>query len=150
MHSTHKASKMHTKGLLLRTLDVSETFQRKLWGKYCISHMVFDCLRGRFMCTYLPIHMLAWQESVEGSWADGPSVAPSADRTSAAWLVTSWYSWMNWYRFMMRDASTIPFSLLICEEAKAITWIIQHTGIVYCMYVHACSHNPTLSWNILV
>lgn len=73
------------------------------------------------MFTNLPIHMLAWQESVEGSGADGPSVAPSAARTPAAWLVMSRYSWMNWYRFMMRDASTMPFSLLIWEEAKATT-----------------------------
>lgn len=65
---------------------------------------------------YLPIHMLAWQESVEGSWTDGSLLAPSADSTSAAWLEMSWYSWMNWYRFMMRDASIIPVSLLIWEN----------------------------------
>lgn len=71
-----------------------------------------------FRCTYLPIHMLAWQESVEGSWADGPSVAPPADSTSAAWLVMSRYSWMNWYRFMMREASIMPFCLFIWEEVN--------------------------------
>lgn len=44
--------------------------------------------------------------------------APPADSTSAAWLVMSWYSWMNWYRFMMRDASIVPVSLLIWWEGK--------------------------------
>lgn len=62
----------------------------------------------------LPIHMLAWQESPDERVPDG-RLAPSADSTSAAWLVMSRYSWMNWYRFMMRDASTIPFSLLIWQ-----------------------------------
>lgn len=65
--------------------------------------------------TDLPIHMLAWQESVEGSWAD---VAPSAESTSAAWLVMSRYSCVNWYRFMIREASTTPSSLLIWKDKE--------------------------------
>lgn len=73
---------------------------------------------GPLVCLYLPIHMLAWQDSAEGSWAE---VAPSADSTSAAWLVMSRYSWVNWYRFMIRDASIMPVSLLIWQEEEEVT-----------------------------
>lgn len=50
--------------------------------------------------------------------APGSPAAPPADSTSAAWLLMSWYSWMNWYRFMMRDASIVPVSLLIWREGE--------------------------------
>lgn len=91
---------------------------------------------------YLPIHMLAWQESVEGSMADGSLVALSADSTSAAWLVMSRYNWMNWYRFMMRNASIVPVSLLIWKEEKKIyqfvlTWLTKLTGKLF-LQLEAC------------
>lgn len=92
------------------TLDVYVTVRETIFSFWVVWAQVG---------VYLPIHMLAWHESVEGSWADGSLVAPSADSTSAAWLVMSWYSWMNWYRFMMRDASIIPVSLLIWKEENS-------------------------------
>lgn len=83
--------------------------------------------------------MLAWQDSVGGSVAPGAPAAPPADSTSAAWLLMSWYSWMNWYRFMMRDASIVPVSLLIwggegerrrdaCARACACVCVRPHLG----------------------
>ena len=96
--------------------------------------------------SYLPIHMLAWQDSAEESWPEGPSLAPPADSTSAAWLVMSRYSWMNWYKFMMREASTMPFSLLICQSmgSHTVKRVNTHTHVGTHTLTETHNHGGTL------
>ena len=66
---------------------VVEHFETNSHSGMCTYLCIYNLERN--VISYLPIHMLAWQDSAEESWPGGPSLAPPADNTSAAWLVMS-------------------------------------------------------------